>query len=90
MRTQTQDMAAKRTRRDPSPTSIAMHNALAANLRLARAEAGLTQVSIGELADVSKDYMLDWSAIRNLNVEGFPTCPPFSLCPPMHIRKHFR
>jgi DNA-binding XRE family transcriptional regulator len=50
-------MAAKRTRKPPSPASIAMHNALAENLRVARQEVGLTQVGLGELADVSKDYI---------------------------------
>jgi hypothetical protein len=31
--------------------------------------------------------MTDWSAIRKLIWRGFPTCPPFSLCPPMRTRR---
>jgi transcriptional regulator with XRE-family HTH domain len=49
--------AAKRIRKPPSEASIAIHNALAENLRLARLEKGLTQVGLGALADVSKDYI---------------------------------
>ena len=49
--------AAKRLRKPPSEASIAIHNALAENLRVARLEKGLTQVNLGQLADVSKDYI---------------------------------
>lgn len=49
-------MTVKR-QRSPSRESIAIHNALAENLRLARLEKGLTQASLSELADVSKDYI---------------------------------
>jgi transcriptional regulator with XRE-family HTH domain len=50
-------MASKRVRKPPSAASIALHNALAQNLRVARLEVGLTQLGLGQLADVSKDYI---------------------------------
>jgi DNA-binding XRE family transcriptional regulator len=49
--------AAKRTKKTPSEASIAIRNTLATNLRNARLEAGLTQPRLGELANVSKDYI---------------------------------
>jgi transcriptional regulator with XRE-family HTH domain len=60
MRTQIQDMAAaKRSGPPPPPVSPVLRNALARNLRAARLAAGLTQKALGDLAQVSREYIGD-------------------------------
>ena len=59
MRTNTADMAAKRSGPPPPPVSPVLREALAKNLRASRLAAGLTQKTLGDLAQVSREYIGD-------------------------------
>ena len=51
--------AAKRSGPPPPPISPVLRDALAKNLRAARLAAGMTQKALGDLAQVSREYIGD-------------------------------
>jgi DNA-binding XRE family transcriptional regulator len=48
---------AKRSEQPPPPIDPALRNTLAKNLRAARLDAGLSQLQLGELANLSRKYV---------------------------------
>ena len=62
--------AAKRSGPPPPPVSPVLREALAKNLRAARLAAGLTQKALGDLAQVSREYIGDIeNAAANVSID---------------------
>jgi len=62
--------AAKRTGQPslPPPLAAELHANLAVNLRVARQEAGLSQLALADLANVSRDYIIRIEMNKKANV----------------------
>lgn len=63
-------MAAKRSRDDDIPPAIALRSNLATNVRRARLAAGLKQRELGDVANLSRDYVVKIESARaNVSID---------------------